>query len=592
MITKIAPPQQRLKNYPQILLTPPLRFLYSASIGSMATFQKEEKQKEFLAKVRREEEENRAKLLAEKTNFPYLNLAFTPIESDALILIPKERTLKAKAAIINQEVKNLHLAVLNPDDPETQLLITGLGKQGFTIKIFVVSETGFQKAISHYPGPRETKEITGQVEISSEGLARFQKEITDIDDLKKISEKLFESRATDIVEAVLAGALILKASDIHFEPEKETIRVRMRLDGVLEDLVFMPLSIYNLILNRIKLLSGLKLNIREKAQDGRFSIISGGNAIEIRTSVLPGAYGENIVMRVLDPSIIKLDLEDLGIREDDLEIINRELAKPTGMILTTGPTGSGKTTTLYAFIKKILTPDIKIITIEDPIEYHIEGISQTQVEPDKGYTFENGLRSIVRQDPDVILVGEIRDFETAEIAMHAALTGHLVFSTLHTNDAVGAIPRLIDLGVKPPVIAPAINLLMAQRLLRKVCQKCAEKRKITKNELDNFTKILKELPSRIKLGLELNEKSIVLEARSCKECHNGYLGRVAVMELFEITDEVEKLILKSPAEAELREMALKAGMVTMAQDAVIKILKRITTIEETERILGSIISRQ
>ncbi|KKS75688.1 MAG: hypothetical protein UV48_C0008G0028 [Candidatus Azambacteria bacterium GW2011_GWA2_42_9] len=373
----------------------------------------EEKQKEFLTKVRREEEEDRAKLLAKKTDFPYLNLSFIPIESDALILIPKEKSEAAQAAIINREAKILHLAILNPDDKETQALIAELQKEGYAIKVFVVSPTSLTKAFSEYPPPRETKEITGLVKISNERLTKFQKEISSINDLKKIAEKVFSSKATDIVEAVLAGALILKASDVHFEPEKETVRIRMRLDGVLENLVFMPLLIYNLILNRIKLLSGLKLNIRETAQDGRFSIISGKSAIEIRTSVLPGAYGENIVMRVLDPSIIKLNLENLGIREDDLKIIERELSKPTGMILTTGPTGSGKTTTLYAFIRKILTSDIKIITIEDPIEYHIEGISQTQVEPDKGYTFENGLRSIVRQDPDVILVGEIRDFETA-----------------------------------------------------------------------------------------------------------------------------------------------------------------------------------
>src|SRR3989338_3522659 len=242
------------------------------------------------------------------------------------------------------------------------------------------------------------------------------------------------------------------------------------------------------------------------------------------------------------------------------------------MILVTGPTGSGKTTTLYAFVKKILTPGIKIITIEDPIEYHIEGISQTQVEPDKGYTFENGLRSIVRQDPDVILVGEIRDFETAEIAMHAALTGHLVFSTLHTNDAIGAVPRLIDLSVKPPIIAPAINLVMAQRLLRRVCAKCARKRKISKEELVKFQKLLKNLPPRVK-EVKLDEKTEILEPEGCQKCHNGYSGRIAAMELFEITDGIEKLILKSPTETELKDAALKSGMITMAQDAVIKILR-------------------
>ncbi len=552
-------------------------------------FKGEEKEKELLTKVRREEEENRTKLLAEKVDFPYLNLAFIPIESDALKLIPKEKAEKTKAVIINRETKTLHLAVLNPDDKETQSLIAELQKSGYTIKIFIVSKNSLEKALSHYAPLKETKEITGQVEISNEVLTNLQKEISDIKALQQVLENLFKEKASQIVEAILAGALILKASDIHFEPEKEKIRVRLRLDGVLEDIIYVPPSIYFLVLNRIKLLSGLKLNIHEKAQDGRFSIFSGNDSIEIRTSVLPGAYGENIVMRILDPRVIKIDLEGLGIREDDLKIINQELQKPTGIILTTGPTGSGKTTTLYAFIKKILTPDIKIITIEDPIEYHIEGISQTQVEPDKGYTFENGLRSIVRQDPDVILVGEIRDYETAEIAMHAALTGHLVFSTLHTNDAVGAIPRLIDLGIKPPIIAPAINLLMAQRLLRKICQKCAKKRLITKEELQNFKKILNNLPPRVKLERELNEKTPILEPHGCKDCHNGYSGRVAALELFEVSDEMEDLILNSPTEIQIKTAAKKAGFVTMMQDAVIKIINGVTTVEEAERILGSFI---
>jgi len=551
-------------------------------------FKGEEKQEELLAKVRREEEEERAKLLAEKTGFPYLDLSFIPIENDALKLIPKEKAIRVHAAAINAEYKILRLGVLNPNDKETQLLVSDLQKSGYEVKIFVISENSFKKALSHYSSLETVKEITGQVEISNNVLAELQKKISSVETLQKVLEGLFEAKASQIVEAVLAGALILKASDIHFEPEKNSVRVRLRLDGILEDIIEIPSTTYSLTLNRIKLLSGLKLNIREKAQDGRFGMTSGNEAIEIRTSALPGAYGENIVMRVLDPRVVKINLQALGIREDDLIIINRELQKPTGMILSTGPTGSGKTTTLYAFIKKILTSDVKIITIEDPIEYHITGISQTQVEPEKGYTFENGLKSIVRQDPDVILVGEIRDYETAEIAMHAALTGHLVFSTLHTNDAIGAIPRLIDLGVKPPIIAPAINLVMAQRLLRRVCAKCAKKRPITKQELQNFKKIVANLPPRVELKNKLDEKSQILEPQGCKNCHNGYSGRTAVLELFEITDEIEKLILKAPAEVELKEAALKVGMVTMAQDAIIKILDGTTTIEEAERVLGKL----
>ena len=554
-------------------------------------FKGEKKQEELLAKVRREEEEGRTKLLAKKTNLSYIDLSFIPIESDALKLIPKEKAVKANAVPINKEYKLLHLGVLNPNDKETQSLVLDLQKLGYKVKLFIISKSSFKKALSHYSSLGTIKEITGQVEISIIALTELQKKITSVETLRKVLKELFEAKASQIVEAVLAGTLILKASDIHFEPEKNKVRIRLRIDGILEDIIDVPSATYFLTLNRIKLLSGLKLNIHEKAQDGRFGITIGGEdieiRIEIRTSVLPGAYGENIVMRVLDPRAVKINFQDLGIREDDLAVINQELQKPTGMILSTGPTGSGKTTTLYAFIKKILTPDIKIITIEDPVEYHIDGISQTQIEPEKGYTFENGLRSIVRQDPDVILVGEIRDYETAEIAMHAALTGHLVLSTLHTNDAIGAIPRLIDLGIKPPIIAPAINLIMAQRLLRKICPTCAKKRLITKEELRNLKKIIANLPARTELKNKLDEKSQILEPRGCQNCHNGYSGRVAVLELFEITDEIEKLILKAPAEAELKETALKSGLVTMIQDAVIKILDGVTTIEEAERILGS-----
>ncbi|MBI2446343.1 MAG: Flp pilus assembly complex ATPase component TadA [Parcubacteria group bacterium] len=327
----------------------------------------EEKQKEFLAKVRQEEEENRAKLLAEKLGFPYLNLSFVPIEEDALVIISKEQSESAKAAVINKEAKLLQLVALNPDEKKVQSLIADLEKNGFIAKVFVVSEKSLKKALSQYPLREEVREITGTVKIASDVLIRFKKEIVNTKNLKKILENLFKAKATEIVEAILAGALINKASDIHFEPEKDKIRIRLRLDGVLEDIVFMPVSIYHLVLNRVKLLSGLKLNIHKKAQDGRFTIASADMSVEIRTSILPGAYGENIVIRVLDPSMIKIDLEDLGIRDDDLKIIENQLQKPTGMILTTGPTGSGKTTTLYAFIKKILTPDAKIITIEDPI---------------------------------------------------------------------------------------------------------------------------------------------------------------------------------------------------------------------------------
>ena len=340
------------------------------------------------------------------------------------------------------------------------------------------------------------------------------------------------------------------------------------------------------LLSRIKLLAGLKINIHESPQDGRFTIRKKDKDIEVRVSVLPGAYGENIVMRILDPSTIKQKLEDLGMRDDVLAQIKKLLEKTTGAILTTGPTGSGKTTTLYAFVRHVNKPDVKVITIEDPIEYHMEGISQTQVDPKAGYTFSGGLRSIVRQDPDVILVGEIRDVETAEIAMQAALTGHLVFSTLHTNDAAGAIPRLIDLGVRPVTIAPALNVAMAQRLVRRLCQKCKKKQRAGSGDTALLKKYLATLPKNIKIP-ELGETLEIYSPQQCKECNDtGYQGRIGVYEIFEIDAEIEKLILKSPAISEVQELAVKKGMVTLLQDGLLKVLEGVTSIEEVMRVIG------
>ncbi|MBI4117311.1 MAG: type II/IV secretion system protein [Parcubacteria group bacterium] len=408
---------------------------------------------------------------------------------------------------------------------------------------------------------------------------KVEKELGNLSDLKN---KILKTAFTETLELLAGGAISNGASDIHFEPEEKSIRLRFRIDGALEDIANLNKNDYPAILNRIKLMAGLKINIHDSPQDGRFSVKKEDGDIEARISVLPGAYGESVVMRLLDPQTLKKNLEDLGIRKELLEEIKRQLKKTTGSILTTGPTGSGKTTTLYAFINFVSKPDIKIITIEDPIEYHIEGISQTQVEPDKGYSFANGLRSIVRQDPDVILVGEIRDSETTEIVMHAALTGHLVFSTLHTNDAAGTIPRLIDMGTKPQIIAPAINLAMAQRLVRKLCPECKKKTKASAEEVKKIKEVLGKAGQTGKSGeIEIFEKN------GCEKCNSiGYKGRTGVFEGFAINNELERLILKSPAISEIRDLLEKRGMMTMLQDGYLKILEGITDFEEVTRVLG------
>src|SRR3989338_3727438 len=345
---------------------------------------------------------------------------------------------------------------------------------------------------------QEAKQALGQVQIAPQITEDIKSNVKTIADFaKKIDDQIAQS-TTDLLDVILFGAIVLHASDIHFEPQEDQIRLRVRVDGILQDAHVFEKEIYHNLLSRLKLLSKIKLNITDKAQDGRFTISAEDTLIEIRTSSLPAEYGESVVMRILNPQNLR-SLDTLGLRKDLYDIFLKEIQKPNGMIVVTGPTGSGKTTSLYAFLMKIQNPEIKIITIEDPIEYHITGLSQTQVAPEKGYGFAEGLRSIVRQDPDVILVGEIRDLETAKIALQASLTGHLVLTTLHTNSAVGAIPRLVDLGADPSSIASALKMSVGQRLIRKVCKECALMQAPSAQELAELKKGLKGLPKEVQV---------------------------------------------------------------------------------------------
>ncbi len=430
-----------------------------------------------------------------------------------------------------------------------------------------------------------SKKITKEVVISPEKNAEIQKKIKGVSDFKEEIEKSFTKNVSELLEIILGGGVHLDVSDIHIESEENQAKIRARIDGILEDVVVIDRGIYENLLSRIKLLSGIKLNIIDRPQDGRFSILTEGLSIEIRTSTLPSEYGESIVLRVLNPKSL-IDLTTLGLREDLLNLFKKEIKKPNGMIIVTGPTGSGKTTTLYAFLKKIQNPEIKIITIEDPIEYHIKGISQTQINPAKGYDFATGLQSIMRQDPDVILVGEIRDLKTCQIALQAALTGHLVFTTLHTNDAAGTIARLTSLGGNLANIGPAINLAIAQRLIRKVCKKCSKLESASSPMLKKIKEGLKGVPRAVKLP-NMDSGFKIPQPKGCKYCNlTGYQGRVGMFEAVLIDDELEKFILKNPSIAAFREEAIKKGMVTMYQDGLIKALEGVTTIEEVERATG------
>ncbi len=433
--------------------------------------------------------------------------------------------------------------------------------------------------------PETPKKITGLVEVSSIILQEIKKEVKNIPTFKEKIEASLEKRVTEFLEIITGGTITLGASDIHIEALEEKAKIRTRIDGILQDILFIDKKTYENLLSRIKLLSGIKLNIADRPQDGRFSVLIENLTIEMRVSTLPSEYGESIVLRILNPKSL-IDLETLGLREDLFNLFTKEIKKPNGMILVTGPTGSGKTTTLYAFLKKIQNPEIKIITIEDPIEYHLKGISQTQVSPAKGYDFASGLKSIMRQDPDVILVGEIRDLETANIALQAALTGHLVLTTLHTNDAAGTIARIQSLGEKSINIAPAINMAVAQRLVRKVCKKCSKLEKPSLQTLEKLKKELKKIPKEANAP-KFNTGLKTPQITGCKNCNfTGYRGRVGLFEAFLVDDEMEKFILSTPSTAALKEKAIQNGMVTMYQDGLIKVLEGVTTLEEVERVTG------
>ncbi|MDD4661731.1 MAG: GspE/PulE family protein [Candidatus Pacebacteria bacterium] len=421
-------------------------------------------------------------------------------------------------------------------------------------------------------------EIVGEITISNEENTFLRENITHLKNLSDLFLENVDQDITYLIKILIVGVIILKGSDIHLEREEDKTVIRTRIDGMLTTISEIDNERYSKILSRIKLLSRLKLNIEKEAQDGRFSVKFEDNEIEMRVSSLPSEYGEAIVMRILNPQSL-ISLEELGLRPDLEKLFNHEIEKPNGMIVVTGPTGSGKTTTLYAFLKKISKPENKVITIEDPIEYHLEGITQTQVDEEKGYDFASGLRSIVRQDPDTILVGEIRDKETAQIAIQAALTGHLVLSTLHTNDAIQSIARFESLGEISANIVPAINIIIAQRLVRKLCPKCRSLRNITEEEFNLFKK---ELPF-----LNVEKLTKLPEAKGCDYCNNtGYKGRVGIFEALVLDEEIKNFILSSPSYVGLKEKAIKKGMTSIKQDGLLKVLKKETTLEEVKRVAG------
>lgn len=548
----------------------------------------EEKSNRRLNQLRRKEAEDSTKLLADSYGMDSVNLSVVAIEIDALKILPESKARRGELVIFQTAGKHLKIAVRNPKKEETLALLKELSDARYTYETFLASIFSLEYAWGIYAQVPEVNTMNvGAIALSVERLADVQKEMTTIAEVRARIEQTFFGRTGEALEVILAGALAVAASDIHIEPQAGSARIRFRLDGTLHDIADLPTKLSILLLSRIKLISELKLNVHDRAQDGRFTIRLRDTAVEVRTSILPGPDGENIVMRVLNPKSIDITISELGIQPWVVATLERELARPNGLILTTGPTGSGKTTTLYTFLRAVHDPGVKIITIEDPIEYHLIGVEQTQVDQEKGYDFANGLRAIVRQDPDVILVGEIRDLETAETAMHAALTGHLVFSTLHTNDAAGTIPRLIDLGVRPAIIAPAINVAMAQRLVRKLCTSCRVPVEKTNAVYEMLSREFALFPQEAPIPNEAQWTVFTTKQDGCPVCGGiGYKGRIGVYEIILIDDKLEELILRAAPESEIKKQAVAQGQITMRQDGLLKIATGITDSTEVEHAVG------
>lgn len=553
----------------------------------MTQFPTDKKQDERLGELRRREEEQLAEVLSQKYGVEYADLTSKSIDTDALRLVSESKARETEVAAFRRVNKIIFVAMRSPERPDSLQVVAEIERLGYQVRRVMVSKASLEHAWDRYHDiSYATETEAGVLTLSNETISEMMQRLKKIPDIQAEVASHTGSKDTHrisrVLEIFMAGALSIGASDIHLEPEEEGVRMRYRLDGVLTEVMMFDAPTYALISSRIKLLSGLKLNVKNQAQDGRFSIVVNQKEIEIRTSILPGAYAETIVMRVLDPTTIALPMEALGFDKYLMEIFNKEIAKPNGMILNTGPTGSGKTTTLYAFLRKVHDPGIKIITIEDPIEYHLPGIVQTQVSKD--YTFALGLRSTLRQDPDVIMVGEIRDAEVASTAVHAALTGHLVFSTLHTNDAAGTFPRLVDMGISADILGASLTVAMAQRLVRRLCPHCREATPITGAARTTMDALLNNIPHADELP---ENRDTMWAAKGCDKCGGlGYKGRIGIVEVILMDKIIEDAIRKTSSEHEIWAASKHQGIRRMAQDGAVKVLQGVTSLDELGRVVN------
>ncbi|MBI2989970.1 MAG: Flp pilus assembly complex ATPase component TadA [Candidatus Magasanikbacteria bacterium] len=555
---------------------------------SVASKDTEERFTKKMAQIKRHELEVETKRTAEDLGgaYPYINLEKFPISQEALRQIDLERAKRLRSICFFITPDEFRIGTLDPDNDEVDELVHEIEERNHAQgALYIISEASFAHVLNLYNTLPIIKPISKNLEIEATDIESVK---ADIHNFEGVEEALHLKQTTDILTIILAAGLKLDASDLHIENEENRVMVRLRIDGILHDVAELPKEAPKKLLSRIKLIASLKINITDKPQDGRFTIKAEGGEVDVRVSIIPTMHGESVVMRLLRQSEKGITLDELGLVGYRLDIIKQEIARPNGMIIATGPTGSGKSTSLYAILRILNKPDVKIITLEDPVEYRLAGVNQSQIDRDKDYTFAKGLRALLRQDPDIVMVGEIRDLETADIAVQAALTGHLLLSTVHTNTAAGAIPRLLSIGAKPFLLSAALNLLIGQRLVRKICKTCKKKVSLESFESGLREKVmhhLSQLPERDKIPSL--ENLFFYLPQACKECSGlGYKGRIGIFELLKVDEKIEAAFSSGVVtEFEVAAIAKENGMLSMVQDGILKALAGVTSLEEIFRVI-------
>lgn len=539
-----------------------------------------------LDELRRGEEEKLVEALSPQYGIPYVNLHGYTINPGALNFVTEKIAREAQLVPFDYNHNTISVALRSPNNARTLQVLEEIQQSSrLTVNPFLCSADSLEHGWKRYADQVDaTAKTKGVFEIDKDDITRFVNSIKKKEDVVLLINQVGSSnnarRVTEILELIFAGALALRASDIHIEPEEGGVRLRYRLDGILYDIYDIDRFIYDRIISRLKLLSGMRLNQRQEAQDGRFTFEAADREVEIRSSIIPGAAGEALVLRILDPSVASFTIETLDLSPTLQAIMRDQIKKPNGLIITTGPTGSGKTTALYAFLRAAYAEGVKIITIENPVEYKIDGIVQTQT--GAYYTFASGLRAVLRQDPDIIMVGEIRDKEVAETAIHAAQTGHLVFSTLHTNSAIGGFLRLIDLGIEPRILSSAVSILLGQRLVRRLCQHCKAPYQASPEETAIITNIMSGHPAPVVVPTPLT----LYRPVGCPLCsETGYKGRMGIFEAVLMDKVVEEVVIRDPREHIIHDAAKSQGIPTMVEDGIEKVLHGETSLTELERVV-------